>query len=77
MQAHRPVLGWAVAKLRNYESDVTKLLRELLERNPEIIQEQREGRSLWWDRKIDLDAQSCYQESTVKQRGYVYECNGR
>ena len=66
-----------MAKLRNYESDVTKLLRELLERNPEIIEEQRKGRSLWWDRRIDLEAQRRYQESTVKQRGYVYECNGQ
>lgn len=62
-----------MAKLHNYESDVTRLLRELLERNPEIIEEQRKGRSLWWDRKIDLDAQRRYEESTVKQKPYVYD----
>jgi hypothetical protein len=66
-----------VVKLRHYESDVTKLLRELLERNPEIIEEQRKGRSLWWDKKIDLDAERRYSASTVTQRGYVYECNGQ
>jgi hypothetical protein len=45
----------------------------LLERNPAIIEEQRKGRSLWWDRKVDLDAERRYRESTVKQQGYVYE----
>jgi hypothetical protein len=56
----------AVAKLRNYESDLTKLLRELLERHPEIIEDQRNGRNLWWDKKIDLEAERRYRESTVK-----------
>jgi hypothetical protein len=36
-----------VAKIRNYESDVTKLLRELLEQNPQIAAEQHAGRSRW------------------------------
>jgi hypothetical protein len=62
----------AVAKTRNYESDVTKLLRELLEQNPQIAAEQHAGRSRWWDRKLDLDAERRYREATVKQKGYVY-----
>jgi len=60
-------------KLRDYESDVTKLLRELLDQHPEIVEDQRAGRALWWDRKIDLDAQRRYREATVKQKPYVYD----
>jgi len=56
-----------------YESDATRMIRELLAKKPEIAEEQKTGRSLWWDRKLDLDQQRRAQESRVNQKGYVYQ----
>jgi hypothetical protein len=56
-----------------YESDATRLIRGLLRESPEILDEQAKGRSLWWDRKLDLDQQRRIQESRVRQKGYVYQ----
>jgi 7,8-dihydro-6-hydroxymethylpterin-pyrophosphokinase len=56
-----------------YESDATRMIRELLEVTPEIADEQKKGRSLWWDRKLDLDLLRREQESRVAQKGYVYQ----
>ncbi|MDO9292255.1 MAG: DUF3460 family protein [Hydrogenophaga sp.] len=36
-------------------------------------QEQREGRSLLWDKQIDRDFQSQATASTVPQQPYVYQ----
>jgi hypothetical protein len=60
-------------KIRDYESDVTRLLRELLERSPEMIEDQRTGRARWWDRKLDLEMLRRQRESTVPQKPYVYD----
>lgn len=56
-----------------YESEVTKLVRNLVQERPGIVDEQKKGRSLWWDRKLDLDALRRWAESRVKQQGYVYQ----
>ncbi len=56
-----------------YESDVTRMMRDLLERKPQLIEEQRKGRSLWWDRRLDRDEQRAFRESRVAQKPYVYQ----
>jgi hypothetical protein len=56
-----------------YQSDATRLIRDLLQERPQILDEQAKGRSLWWDRKLDLDQQRRTQESRVRQKGYVYQ----
>jgi hypothetical protein len=58
---------------KGYESEATRMIRELLTTDPEILQEQRKGRSLWWDRKLDPDALRRAEESRVPQKGYVYQ----
>ncbi|MBI2316564.1 MAG: DUF3460 family protein [Betaproteobacteria bacterium] len=55
-----------------YESDATVLIRELLKENPHIVEEQKKGRSLWWDRERTQDEIKRAEESKVKQRAYVY-----
>jgi hypothetical protein len=61
-------------KLKGYESDFTKFLRELKEKNPNIEERQFNGRALLWDKgPIDLDAQERANESRVKQSAYVYQ----
>ena len=56
-----------------YESDATRMIRELLEVRPEIVDEQKKGRALWWDRRLDLDLLRREQVSRVAQKGYVYQ----
>jgi len=56
-----------------YESDLTRMIRELLRDKPRIVQEQKKGRALWWDKKLDPDDQKRTQESSVKQQAYVYQ----
>jgi hypothetical protein len=56
-----------------YESDLTRMIRELLREKPQIVEEQKKGRAMWWDKKLDLDAQKREEESRVKQQAYVYQ----
>lgn len=56
-----------------YESDVTRLIRGLLEERPQIEEVQKAGRSLWWDKRLDLDQLRRERESRVQQKGYVYQ----
>jgi hypothetical protein len=58
---------------KGYESDATRMIRELLAAKPELAGEQRRGRARWWDRRLDLDELARAQESRVKQKGYVYQ----
>lgn len=56
-----------------YESDATRMIRELLAEKPAIVDEQKQGRALWWDRRLDLDLLRRERESSVAQKGYVYQ----
>jgi len=56
-----------------YESDATRMIRDLLREKPQIVDEQKAGRALWWDRRLDLDQLRRAQESRVPQKGYVYQ----
>jgi hypothetical protein len=56
-----------------YESDTTRMIRDLLQERPQIVDEQKAGRALWWDRRLDLDQLRRAQASRVPQKGYVYQ----
>ena len=56
-----------------YESDHTKFIRELKQRNPQMEDGQREGRALLWDKHIDREAMRRYEQADVPQPGYVYQ----
>jgi hypothetical protein len=60
-----------------YESDVTRFLRELKTKKPEIEAKQREGRALLWDRELDLDEEARYREAGVPQQAYVYQTRAK
>lgn len=59
-----------------YESDLTRMMRELLAQKPHIVEEQKKGRALWWDKKLDADSQRRAEASRVRQQGYVYQTKG-
>jgi hypothetical protein len=58
----------------SYESEITMFLKDLKQKDPELEQKQRAGRSIFWDKKpIDLDARRRADESRVTQQPYVYQ----
>ena len=59
---------------RGYESDHTKWVRELLERNPRLADEQRKGRAIWWDKEpAELADRRRMDDGRVPQPAYVYQ----
>jgi hypothetical protein len=56
-----------------YKSDVTSFIEELKAKKPTLENEQRAGRALLWDKRIDLEAEAEYSESNVPQQPYVYQ----
>ncbi|MEK7792349.1 MAG: DUF3460 family protein, partial [Pseudomonadota bacterium] len=47
----------------SYESEHTKFMRELLEKNPELEKKRLAARDIWWDKKLDKDEQEHFNES--------------
>ena len=59
---------------RNYVSDHTQLIRELMEKKPDLPKKQREGRDIWWDKSPDdLALRQRMDEGRVPQGAYVYQ----
>ena len=56
-----------------YESDHTKFIRDLKQKNPQVEDGQRKGRSILWDKDIDRDAQQRYRDSAVPEKAYSYQ----
>lgn len=58
---------------RHYVSDHTRFISELLDRKPDIENEQRVGRRIWWDKlPSEVEAQREMNQGRVPQKGYVY-----
>jgi hypothetical protein len=47
-------------------------MRELFEQNPQLAQDQKEARAIWWDKNLDRDERKRFKESAVPQKAYVY-----
>jgi len=61
-------------KHANYESDHTKFIKELKEKNPGMDERQVAGRSLLWDKSpLSLDEQRRIEESRLRQQAYPYQ----
>jgi hypothetical protein len=56
-----------------YKSDVTSFIEALKANKPSLEDEQRQGRGLLWDKRIDRAAQADYQDAKVPQQPYVYQ----
>lgn len=56
-----------------YESDITRFIRELKAKKPDLEAAQRRGRAIFWDKQLDLDEQARWHDSRVPQHGYVYQ----
>ncbi len=60
-----------------YTSDITSFIDELKAKKPTLEDEQRRGRSIWWDRRVDLQAETEYEDARVRQQPYVYQTRQR
>ncbi len=60
-----------------YTSDVTRFIDELKAAKPSLENEQRAGRALLWDRRIDREAQDEYSAARVAQQPYVYQTKAK
>jgi Protein of unknown function (DUF3460) len=56
-----------------YTSDVTDFIAELKAAKPTLEAEQRAGRALLWDRKLDRRALAEWKAAKVPQQPYVYQ----
>lgn len=56
-----------------YESDITRFLRELRQTRPQLDEEQRAARAIWWDRPQDQETLRRHKASRVPQPAYVYQ----
>jgi hypothetical protein len=56
-----------------YTSDVTNFIEKLKTERPTLEAEQRAGRALLWDRRIDREALAEYRDARVPQQPYVYQ----
>jgi hypothetical protein len=59
---------------RHYVSDHTQFIRDLIDRKPDLQQQQQEGRAIWWDKSPDdLAQRRRMDEGSVPQGAYVYQ----
>ena len=59
-----------------YKSDISQFIDELKAKKPTLEAEQFAGRSIFWDKPVDRDAQADYATSRVPQQPYVYQNKG-
>ena len=56
-----------------YKSDISRLIENLKQQNPYLEEEQRRGRSIWWDKDpVDLDELRQARESRVPQQPRLF-----
>ena len=60
----------------HYSSEATQFIDELKAKKPTLEAEQRQGRALLWDKKLDATEQADYQDASVAQQSYVYGTSG-
>jgi hypothetical protein len=56
-----------------YESEITKFLNQLKKERPQLVEEQRKGRALLWDKPQDLDTSKRQEASRIPMKAYPYQ----
>ncbi len=56
-----------------YESEITKFLNQLKKDRPQLVEEQRKGRALLWDKPQDLDTSERNLASQIPMKAYPYQ----
>lgn len=61
--------------METYVSEYTQFIKGLLEQHPEWAEDQLVGRSLLWDKKVNLEEQRRLRESKEAPKPYPYDVN--
>lgn len=56
----------------SYESEHTKFIRELIEKDPQLENKRMAARNIWWDKKLNKEEQKRFKESADPMKPYVY-----
>ena len=58
---------------RLYVSEHTSFIRDLLQKKPQLVREQAQGRAIWWDKTpAELAEERKMDLGRVAQKPYVY-----
>ena len=57
---------------KTYESDVTRFIREFLQKHPEVVEKQKQARATWWDRPQDYNERKNADEARMPKKPYEY-----
>ena len=57
----------------HYQSDVTQFIESLKHEHPDLEAQQRQGRNLLWDKRIDPQQAAQARQAQVPQKPYVYQ----
>lgn len=60
----------------DYTSEVTQFIDQLKAAKPTLEAEQRAGRALLWDKKLNLAEEADYRDGRIEQQPYVYGTSG-
>ena len=61
----------------DYKSEVTQFIDQLKVAKPMLEAEQRQGRSLLWDKIVDRSALKSFSTAKVAQQSYVYQTGNK
>ena len=57
---------------KTYESDVTRFIRDFLQKHPDVVEKQKQARATWWDRPQDLKERREAEQAAVPKKPYEY-----
>lgn len=57
----------------DYRSEATNFIDDIKRARPELDAQQRAGRSLLWDKNVNLAQAADIEAGDVKQQAYVYQ----
>lgn len=55
-----------------YISEFEQFINHFLDEHPEVAEDQRQGRLIWWHRKVDLAQEEKAKGDSVPQDGYGF-----
>jgi len=61
----------------DYRSEVTQFIDQLKVAKPQLEAQQRQGRSLLWDKIVDRVAWKGFRSGQVAQQPYVYQTSDK
>ena len=61
----------------DYRSEVTQFIDQLKVAKPTLESEQRQGRSLLWDKMVDRTAWKGFRKAEIAQQPYVYQAEDK